>query len=43
MPRASATSDRPSRRARMTDGGVVFLESGIEPEVVRDLLDLGHR
>jgi gamma-glutamyltranspeptidase/glutathione hydrolase len=26
----------------MTDGGVVLLESGIAPEVIRDLLNLGH-
>ncbi len=27
----------------MTDGGVVFLESGIDPEAVRDLIRLGHK
>ncbi|MCU0236183.1 MAG: gamma-glutamyltransferase [Acidobacteria bacterium] len=29
--------------SRMQDGGTVFLESGIGPEVVRDLLRRGHR
>jgi len=27
----------------MTDGGVVYLESGIAPEVIRDLLNRGHK
>jgi gamma-glutamyltranspeptidase/glutathione hydrolase len=27
----------------MTDGGVLLLESGIAPEVIRDLLNLGHK
>jgi len=27
----------------MSDGGTVLLESGIAPEVVRDLINLGHR
>jgi gamma-glutamyltranspeptidase/glutathione hydrolase len=27
----------------MTDGGTLFLESGIDPEVVRELINLGHR
>ena len=29
--------------SRMSDGGVVYLESGILPEVVRGLLNLGHK
>jgi gamma-glutamyltranspeptidase/glutathione hydrolase len=29
--------------SRMSDGGVVYLESGIAPEVVRDLLNRGHK
>ncbi|HEX7502618.1 MAG TPA: gamma-glutamyltransferase, partial [Acidobacteriota bacterium] len=29
--------------SRMSDGGVVYLESGIIPEVVRGLLNLGHK
>jgi gamma-glutamyltranspeptidase/glutathione hydrolase len=27
----------------MTDGGVVYLENGITPEVIRDLLNRGHK
>jgi gamma-glutamyltranspeptidase/glutathione hydrolase len=27
----------------MTDGGTLFLESGIDPEVVRELIRRGHR
>jgi gamma-glutamyltranspeptidase/glutathione hydrolase len=27
----------------MTDGGTVFLESGISPQVIRDLLSMGHQ
>ena len=29
--------------SRMTDGGTLFLESGIDPEVVRELIRRGHR
>jgi len=28
---------------KMTDGGVLMLESGIDPEVVRELVKMGHR
>jgi gamma-glutamyltranspeptidase/glutathione hydrolase len=29
--------------SKMTDGGVVSLESGIDQEVIRDLVEMGHR
>jgi len=36
-------SSQPDERGRMEDGGVVYLESGFDPEVVRELAARGHR
>jgi len=36
-------STDPAGGERMGDGGTVFLESGIAPEVVRELVARGHR
>lgn len=36
-------STEPNGETVLTDGGTVFLESGIEPEVIRTLLQRGHK